>query len=252
MKRLSLQPKWGTLLSNLFFVWVILYFGMGGWDTALILLTNYGIIPWLILAIVCGLIFVKSNHRIDLPIFTAAVILGFWGEWWGTSRGFWTYWNNATPPLYLPPLWGIGVITVYHFKSLIFPWLEQHIPESIWKGASLLFIILPVWGFAHSWSALTGSDWPSRLDWHFAAGCLVGVVLIFFPVNWKETLLLYVCGTLIGGAYEYLGTSWGEWVYFTHEIPPWWIAPLWGYATVAMTKLPRFISRAIRKIFLPV
>lgn len=241
MKKSPLQFNWGTLLSNLFFLWVIFYFGLDGWDTAITILFHYGITPWVILAMVCFLIFIRSDYRLDLPTFAAAVLLGYWGEWWGTSRGFWTYWNNASPPIYLPPLWGIGVLTVYHFKELIFPWLEQNVPARMWKAGSLCFVLLPVLGFAHSWGLLTKVDWLHRLDWHFAAGCLVGIILVITKANWKETLLLYLCGTLIGGAYEYLGTSWGEWSYFTGEIPPWWIAPLWGYATVAMTKLPILI-----------
>lgn len=241
MNRPTLQFNWGTLLSNLFFLWVIFHFGLGGWSTAVTLLFHFGITPWIILLIVVFLVFIRSNARLDLPIFVAALILGYWGEWWGTSRGFWTYWNNASPPIYLPPLWGIGVLTVYHFKEMICPWLEQHVPKPAWKAGYLLFLMLPVLGFVHSWNLLTGVNWLNRLDLHFFAGCLVGIILILYKANWQETLLLYLCGTLIGGAYEYLGTSWGEWTYFTGEIPPWWIAPLWGYATVAMTKLPIFL-----------
>jgi len=246
VKRFPFQLNRRTLLSNLFFMWVIFYFGLGGWDNAKMLLLHYGVFPWVILAIVCLLVILGSNYRIDLPIFLAALILGYWGEWWGTSRGFWTYWNNASPPIYLPPLWGIGVITVYHFNKLIYPWLEQHLPERVWKAGYSLFLVLPGLGFANSWNLLAGVDWLNRLDGHFAAGCLAGIILVITKANWKKTLLLYLCGTLIGGAYEYLGTSWGEWVYFTGEIPPLWIAPLWGYAVVAMTKLPCFIFSNFR------
>ncbi len=240
--------KTGTWLSNLFFLWIIYYFGLGGWNTAVFLLSHYGITPWIILFIVCALVFVKSDVRIDLPVFAAAVTLGYWGEWWGTTRGFWTYWNHATPPIYLPPLWGIGVLTVIHFKASIFPWLEQHISDGWWKVGNFSFVILPVLGFAHSWQLLTTVDWPHRLDWHFVAGCIIAITLVLFRANWKESLLLFLCGALIGGMYEYLGTSWGEWAYFTGEIPPWWIAPLWGYATVAMTKLPVLINFAFEII----
>ncbi len=246
-EKFSKHPSLGTWLSNLFFLWVIYYFGLGGWNTVVLLLFRSGVLPWIILIVVCGLIFINSDYRIDLPVFASAVILGFWGEWWGTSRGFWTYWNNATPPIYLPPLWGIGVLTVLHFKELIFPWLERNIPEWVWRVGSFSFICLPVLGFAYSERLLADVNWIYKLDWHFIAGCVLAGFLVIYRANWKETLLLYLCGTTIGGMYEYLGTSWGEWSYFTGEIPPWWIAPLWGYATVAMTKLPWLIISIIKK-----
>jgi hypothetical protein len=246
VKFFTRDPGKITWLSNLFFLWVIYYFALGGWNTAVTLLFHYGILPWIILSVVGALVVIRSDYRIDLPLFAAALILGYWGEWWGTTRGFWTYWNHATPPVYLPPLWGIGVLTVIHFKAWIFPWLERHISEGWWKLGSLSFIALPVLGFAHSWHLLTTIDWRHRLDGHFVAGCILAIFLVILRANWKETLLLYLCGTIIGGLYEYLGTSWGEWVYFTGETPPWWIAPLWGYATVAMSKLAVIMTSIIK------
>ncbi|NMC14397.1 MAG: hypothetical protein GYA34_16120 [Chloroflexi bacterium] len=237
-----------TLFSNLFFLWIIYYFGLGGWDNTCQLLFYYGAVPWIILLTVCTLVFFKSDYRIDLPVFVAAVALGYWGEWWGTTRGIWSYWNHATPPLYLPPLWGIGVITVIHFKEMIFPWSDRNIPQQLWKIGSLSFILLPVTSFIHSRHLLAAINWSDKLDFHFYAGIITGAFLILYEMNWKETMLLYLCGTLLGGMYEYLGTSWGEWTYITGETPPLWIAPLWGYATVAMFKLPLLIVDRVKEL----
>jgi len=237
-----------TLLSDLFFLWVIYYFGLGGWDNSRLLLFHYGAAPWIILLFVCTLVFSKSDYRIDLPVFVAAVILGYWGEWWGTTRGLWTYWDLSTPPLYLPPLWGIGVITIIHFKELCFHWLNRNIPDWLWKLGSSSFVLIPVTAFLHSRHLLATIDWSNKLDFHFWAGVMTGVFLVVVEMKWKETLLLYLCGTFIGGIYEYLGTSWGEWTYITGEIPPLWIAPLWGYATVAMSKLPLFLENRAKEL----
>jgi hypothetical protein len=226
----------GTLLADLFFLWVIVKYGMGGWQLGLRLLTHNGIIPWLILLGVLFLLLYRSDYRTDLPIFVAAMALGYWGEWWGTTRGLWTYWNEQTPPAYLPPLWGIGLLTVYRSHLLLIGLSKTETLFSRWlKVAS--FVALPGLAFAKSWPLLAQVDWAAALDAHFYAGLLIAWGLILFRFDLNETFWLYLCGTVLGGTYEYLGTSWGEWRYVTGEVPPLWIAPLWGLASVAMVKL---------------
>jgi len=233
----------GTLLADLFFLWVIVEYAMGGWQLGLYLLTHNGIIPWLILPGVLFLLLYRSDYRTDLPIFIAAVALGYWGEWWGTTRGLWTYWNGLTPPPYLPPLWGIGLLTVYRLRLLLVRRSKAEPPASRWlKVAS--FVVLPGLALANSWPLLVQVDWTAALDAHFYAGLLIAGGLILFRFDLNEIFWLYLCGTVLGGTYEYLGTSWGEWRYTTGEVPPLWIAPLWGLASVAMVKLGALIRAA--------
>jgi len=273
----------GTLLADLFFLWVIVEYAMGGWQWGLYLLTHNGIMPWLFLAGVLFLLLYRSNYRTDLPIFTAAVALGYWGEWWGTTRGLWTYWNGQTPPSYLPPLWGIGLLTVYRLHLLLsgrskpetpasegvfesYPNRSRRIAKSGGYGLDLAiqaerngafyffhvpkwlkvasFVALPGLAFAKSWPLLAQVDWAAALDAHFYAGLLVAGGLILFRFDLNETFWLYLCGTVLGGTYEYLGTFWGEWRYVTGEVPPLWIAPSWGLASVAMVKLGALIRTA--------
>ncbi|HEX7593219.1 MAG TPA: hypothetical protein VF429_03535, partial [Anaerolineae bacterium] len=104
-------------LANLFFLWVIFRYALGGWETTQIPLTHIGAPAWIALAVVCALVLYRSDYRADVPLFIAAYALGYWGEWWGTTRGVWTYWNHATPPDYLPPLWAIGLLTVTHLRA---------------------------------------------------------------------------------------------------------------------------------------
>ena len=57
---------------------------------------------------------------------------------------------------------------------------------------------------------------------------------------------------LLGGAYEWIGTSIREWTYITREAPPLWIIPLWGLACVAMVKLAQllvYLPKTARRIF---
>lgn len=215
---------------------------MGGWENATHLLTQYGLFPGVFLGIVLFLVFYRSDYGIDVPLFLAGVALGYWGEWWGTTRGVWTYWNGATPPVYLPPLWGIGLITAYRLGTFLIPGIGKISSPWMEKGMVASFLLLPVLAFARSYSLLAMVDWRGRLDFHFVTGIVVAIALILYKFDLRETFVFFLCGTLLGGMYEFLGTYWGEWVYITSEVPPLWIAPLWGFATVAMTKLARLTT----------
>jgi len=95
-------------------------------------------------------------------------------------------------------------------------------------------------------------DWSGRLDAHFFAGIAVGIALLLYRFDVDETFGLYVCGMLLGGAYEWIGTSIREWTYITREAPPLWIIPLWGLACVAMVKLAQllvYLPKTARRIF---
>lgn len=240
-----------TWITDLFFLWVLFHFGLGGCHNLRLLLSQYGPLPWLVLLAVMFLLLYRSDYRSDLPLFAAGLALGYWGEWWGTTRGVWTYWNGATPPDYLPPLWGLGLLTVYRLSQLFQPAIDRILPKPVSRAGQRamlgFFVGLPLLAFARSWPVLAQIDWSSRLDLHFAAGLLVAIVLLIAGFDWQDTFLLYLCGTLLGGAYEYLGTSWGEWTYITLEVPPLWIAPLWGYAAVAMVRLAGLPARVIQR-----
>ena len=238
-----------TILSDLFLLWVIYHYALGGWESGVVLLTRYGFFPWLVLGILLLLLLYRSDYRTDLPLFAAGYLLGYWGEWWGTTRGVWHYWNGATPPDYLPPLWGIGLLSVYRLGGWIAPLLDRPLPRwARWLLGSS-FVLLPALALAHSWPLLKVVDWRGRLDVQFLAGLVVAVFLVGYRFDLRKAFPLYLCGTLLGGFYEYMGTSWGEWKYITGEIPPWWIAPLWGLATVAMTSLAWLLREAIAKAF---
>jgi len=234
-----------TLLANLFFLWVLLYFGLGGVANAWRMLTHFGPLPWLILAGVVGLLLYRSDYRTDLPLFAAGLLLGYWGEWWGTTRGVWTYWNGATPPSYLPPLWGIGLLTVYRLSTLLAPpraqALSAWVRRLMWAG----LLLAPPALLARSLPLFLQVDWRGRLDFHFFAGLLVALALIIVRFDLRQVFAVYLCGTLLGGLYEFLGTTWGEWAYITGETPPLWIAPLWGLASVAMLRLAQLLGQAI-------
>ncbi len=264
-------------IADLFFLWVIFQYALGGWTTAQFLFAQIGLPAWIVLAIVCALVLYRSDYRTDVPLFIAAYALGYWGEWWGTTHGVWTYWNHATPPDYLPPLWAIGLLTVTHLRmlasSLVAPKRQSnpqssletlaphaHLPfrsVSLRSGSFLAwtktlkaasFVVLPALAFAYSVPRLAAVDWSGRLDAHFFAGIVAGIALLVYRIDIDETFGLYLCGMLLGGTYEWLGTWMGEWTYITHEVPPLWIIPLWGLACAAMVKLSRLLILATQNL----
>lgn len=247
-----MKIRFGTILTfvaDLFFVWVLVYYGLGGWRNAIQLIAAFGPLAWLPLGLVLFLLLYRSDYRSDLPLFIAGLALGYWGEWWGTTRGVWTYWNGATPPVYLPPLWGLGLITVFRLGRALHALLDRPLPRwADWLMAGS-FVFFPLAAFSRSWSLLAAVDWRGRLDVHFYAGIVVAVVLIAYQFDLRWTFSLYVCGMLLGGMYEYLGTTVGEWVYITNETPPLWIAPLWGLAAAAMWRLAWLSRKLMEKIF---
>ncbi len=261
-----------SLAVSAFFFWVILHYALGGWELAWFLLSTIGPPAWIALGIVVALVLYRSDYRIDLPLFLAGLALGYWGEWWGTTRGVWTYWNGQTPPDYLPLLWGIGLLTVYHLNLLRDAVVQSFhraplvkrksnppqrdcfvaersrprpaFPVVRWfKTGSL--VVLPLLAFASSAPRLAAVDWSTRLDAHLYAGILAGAVLVFGRLDADEAFGIYVCGMLLGGTYEWLGTWLREWSYVTNEVPPLWIIPLWGLACVSMVNLARALSRLV-------
>ncbi len=185
MKRVTLSWKNRllTLLSDLFLLWVLLHFGMGGLEGARALLPMFGLLGWALLALVVFLLLYRSDYRTDLPLFAAGCALGYWGEWWGTTRGVWTYWNGAMPPDYLPPLWGLGLVTAYRLSGFWKGWLDRPLPRWVSWCMAASFIVLPVAGVLASLPALTKVDWSGRLDLHFFAGLLVGAALVALPLR---------------------------------------------------------------------
>ena len=244
LNRLRFAP---TLLFDFVLLWILLHYGLGGWQSAVYLVLNFAPLSGLLLGLVLFLVLFRSDYRSDIPLFFAGLALGYWGEWWGTTRGLWQYWNGATPPEYLPPLWGIGLLTVYRLSAFLRPLLKRDLPA--WLRWCLLssFLVLPVLAFANSLPLLATVDWSARLDGHFYAGLLLAAFLIVYQFDLRRDFPIYVCGILLGGMYEYFGTSFGEWTYITRETPPLWIAPLWGLACLAMVRLAHIGQMAVAR-----
>jgi len=238
-----------TILFDIALLWVLLHYGLGGWQSAVFLVVEFAPLSWIVLGLVLFLLLYRSDYRTDITIFIAGFALGYWGEWWGTTRGVWQYWNGATPPDYLPPLWGIGVLTVYRLAMILNAALDRDLPRWVRWSMVASFVILPLVTLAYSAPVLAAVDWHGRLDAHFFAGIVVALVLLLYRFDLVRDFSIYICGTALGGLYEYFGTVFGEWTYITGETPPLWIAPLWGLACVAMIKLAGTVTMGMVWLF---
>jgi hypothetical protein len=226
-----------TLLFDFFLIALLVHYGMGGLETGWQLLVGYSPLSWLLFGLVVFLLLYRSDYRSDLPLLLVGWGLGFWGEWWGTTHGVWAYWNGATPPEYLPPLWGLGVITVNRLATMMAPFFQRRLPRGVLLGMGASFLFLPLLAFAWRWPRLAAVDWSGRLEAHFFVGLAAGMILVCYRFDLRRAFPIYLCGMLLGGLYEALGTMGGEWAYVTQEKPPLWIVPLWGLAAVAMVNL---------------
>ncbi len=230
-----------TCLFDLFLLWVILRFVLGGWEQAVRLLPSKGPAVWGELFVLVFLTLVKSNFRNDIPLFLSACLLAYWGEWWGTHSGIWAYFGTNSLPSYVVITWGVCLLTVFHLHLLLrgkedrksgkyLPWIQK-----------LSLLALPFIALALTWKGLVHINWMKVVDFHMIAGTCFACFVIFKNFDLNETFWIFISGTLLGGLYEYMGTAMGNWKYATGQGMPLLIAPLWGLACVVMVKLGTFV-----------
>ena len=239
----------GTFLFDLFLLWVILRFNLGGWERA-IQLYSHGLTVWG--GVIIGIAFLivyKSDFRTDIPLFLSAFVLGYWGEWWGTTRGVWTYVTKETPPINVIFFWGVCLLAVYHLHLVFRGNREKMVDKRAAKIMMVTLFVLPLIGLALTWKGIVRVDWFKVVDVHPIAATLLCLVLILRDFELRETFWIFVCGTFIGGFLEHYSTAAGGYRYITGEGIPLLIAPLWGIACVAMVKLGVLIRSGFLRSF---
>lgn len=238
-----------TILFDLFLVWTVVEFVFGGWGrTVRIYSTGPALWGGIILGLVT-LTLVKSDFRTDIPMYLSAFCLAYWLEWWGTTRGVWTYSGNRTPPINEIFLWGICLLSVYHGSLLLMGKRERRPGRtSTWLMISLL-VLLPVIGFVLTWRFIVSVNWMQYLDLHSVVAVVFASVLILKDFRLKETFLVFVGGTFLGGLLETLGTASGRYAYLSGQGAPLLVGPVWGVTCVVMVKFGHQIRRGSEKAF---
>lgn len=237
----------GTVLFDLFLLWIILRFELGGWERAVRYLSQ-GLTVWG--AVILGIVFItlyRSDFRRDVPLFVSAFLLGYWLEWWGTTRGVWTYASKETPPMGVVFFWGICLVAVYHFH-LVFRRGRQKEEEKILTWPKML-VLSAVLGIAviFAWKGFSQLDRTKHFDIHSIAAIALGGFLILRGFDPIETLLIFLIGAGLGGLLESLATAAGSYRYVTGQGIPLFVAPFWGMTCVVMVKLAYLIRDGVHR-----
>ena len=99
-------PGWSAWLSwplMLSFIGVMGWFVRPTWGMG----ATQAVLAMLVLVTVLG-----ARPRTDVPLFVVGAALGLFLEFWGTSRGTWTYWTAAVPP--------VAAVMAHGFASVAF------------------------------------------------------------------------------------------------------------------------------------
>lgn len=190
---------------------------------------------WLLAGIWAGMTALLC-WRVDLRRDVARAAVGFVGglaiEAWGTHSQLWTYWTAERPPVWILPAWPVAALTIDRLARLLDPLLPARLgPVGYWT-------LVPAFVVWMSWFA-----WPTA--GHRATQVAIvamGLVLVW-PGNRREDLLLFLAGTGLGVFLEYWGTSRWCWSYYTHEIPPGPAVVAHGFASVAFARGAAWVDR---------
>jgi hypothetical protein len=245
----------GTILFDLFLLWTVVTFVFSGWERTV---RTYEAGPtlwgWIILVLVV-LNLIKSDYRTDIPMYVSAFGLAYWLEWWGTTRGVWTYSTNQTPPLGEIFLWGICLLSVFHTSLLFLGKGERKETKKKYTTWAMVLVlcILPLIAFILTWKFIISVDWMKYFDIHSVVAVVFAAVLILKDFDLRQTFLVFLGGTFLGGFLETLGTGSGRYAYLSGTGAPLMVGPIWGVTCVVMVKfgyqLKRLASGAFSLLF---
>lgn len=239
----------GTILFDLFLLWTVVTFVFGGWDrTVRIFSSGRTLWGWIILFLV-ALNLIRSDFRADIPMYVSAFGLAYWLEWWGTTRGVWTYSTNQTPPLGEIFLWGICLLSVFHTSLLFLGKGERDRGRYATWVMALVLCGLPLIGLILTWKFIISVDWMKYFDIHSVVAVVFAAVLILKDFDLKQTFLVFVGGTFLGGFLESLGTGSGRYAYLSGTGAPLMVGPVWGVTCVVMVKFGYQIKKLAAGVY---
>ena len=76
------------------------------------------------------IVFIPQDRRVSLVTFIMGASLGFFLEYWGTTRACWQYYNHATPPLFSVLAHGIASLAFWQVRRL-----------ALWLWSTLLAVL---------------------------------------------------------------------------------------------------------------
>ncbi len=107
-----------------------------GWMTWFARATLSSPMTWLVCAVMIAVGATSTKRRHDLALFAGGTVLGVFLEYWGTSRGCWTYWTQETPPIIAAFAHGFASVAFQRGIDLMIaslrhaPWNKSRLPPS--------------------------------------------------------------------------------------------------------------------------
>ncbi len=172
----------------------------------------------------------RFSIKRDLPLAFVALVGGAMIETWGTRSALWTYFTHETPPLFILPAWPMAALATERITRIFGIATERvrlHAPaERALYGAMMVAFCMFLW----AWTA-PGRSHPFTL----IAYALVAIVCCTGR-TFREDLLRFAAGSLLGVLLEYWGTTRFCWTYWDQKTPPLAAVLSHGFATVAFAR----------------
>ncbi len=172
----------------------------------------------------------RFSVRRDLPLAAVALAGGALIETWGTRTSLWTYFTHETPPLFILPAWPMAALATERITRMLERatfWLPKSpiAERALYVAAMVAFCML-----LFSWSA-PGRAHPFTL----VAYALVAITCATGR-TYREDLLRFAAGSLLGALLEYWGTTRFCWTYWDQKTPPLAAVLSHGFATIAFAR----------------
>lgn len=155
--------------------------------------------------------------RVDVRRDSVLALLGCAGGWlieaWGTRTGLWTYYTREAPPLWVVPVWPLGVLVVDRIGQAFQARFGPSLPER--TQAALCWAYLACFAGVFSAFAFRGAPWPSCAA--VLAALLAGLALRRRP----QDLWPMLAGLLYVFFADFWGTTNNCWTYYIERTAPW-------------------------------
>jgi len=187
---------------------------------------------WLLLGdflVMSLLITANADIKKDLPIIFIGLMGGLVIESWGTQTSIWFYYTNERPPLWIIPAWPIASLSIDRLFRVAKKLLRK-IPDS--------YFVISFWFiFISFYILLIKFVWPTRDKSLTIMALILCAFIILTTRDHRDTLLTFMCGTLLGYFLELWGTTRMCWTYYTYQTPPLFAVLAHGMATVSFLRV---------------
>lgn len=173
----------------------------------------------------------RPNVKIDLLTAMVAYIGGLYIESWGTQSQLWVYFTLERPPIWIVPSWIVLTISIDRFYEMLNHFFKKRdlISKQKWQIIYWLIVILFLFFmFRFVYSVL----FQSLTLFSVTVTLFYLVFVAIYKKMYRESVLIFIAGSILGFGIELWGTSRHIWTYYNHEIPP--MVVVFGHGAVSI------------------